>query len=70
MLTYEEITEKIQRLGCLVLDEKRGFKSKPTFNEKELVRLQELRKTYPEYEEEKRKADILLSLHRLTKLEK
>ncbi|HHV39605.1 MAG TPA: hypothetical protein GXX70_08995 [Tepidimicrobium sp.] len=64
-MTYEEITEKIQLLGCLVMDEKRSSDSKLSFNEKELVRLQKLRKTYPEYEEEEKKLNNLLSFHRL-----
>ncbi len=55
-MTYETLVEKIQFLGYQV-------STKPELGP-ELVRLQKLRKTYPEYQEEERKTGFLLNLLR------
>jgi len=58
---YEELSERIQCLTYLVSDES----EEKTLLENELIKLLELRKSFPEYQEEKRKTDFLLYLTRL-----
>jgi len=60
-VNYEELSERIQRLTYLVSDELEG----EILLENELIKLLELRKSFPEYQEEKRKTDFLLYLNRL-----
>ena len=60
-MNYEELSERIQRLIYLVSDESEG----EILLENELIKLLELRKSFPEYQQEKRKTDFLLYLNRL-----
>jgi len=60
-VNYEELSERIQRLIYLVSDESEG----EILLENELIKLLELRKSFPEYQQEKRKTDFLLYLNRL-----
>ncbi len=55
-MTYETLIEKIHFLSYHI-------HTKPELGP-ELVRLQKLRKTYPEYQEEERKTGFLLNLLR------
>ncbi len=58
-MTYEKLNEKTHRLGYLVsLQPPKSITSEKL----ELIKLQKLRKTYPEYQDEQKKTEFLLYL--------